>query len=510
MLEVKNVSKRFRAIQALAHVHVTVRRGTIHAVVGENGAGKSTLGKIIGGVLSPDDGELLLEGRTVAWRSPREALANGITTITQETALLTKQRVIDNVFSGIESNRHGWIDEREMLRRFAALEEESGFGLPADAPVSALAVADQKKVEVLRALARRARMIVMDEPTASLADRETETFVRIVRSLRDLGTTVIYVSHFLEEVLALADDITVMRNGQVVRSSPRAAETVESLVQGMLGKSIDQMYPARRRPPGDDAPVLSARGVSQGTRIRDISFDLHRGEILGVAGLVGSGRSRLMRSLFGAEPRTAGDIYVDGVPRRIRSVSDAIAAGIGMLPEDRKVQGLALKQSVGDNLSLPHLKTVARLGWIRAGRERFKVDRAMDEADIRPRRPAMTVGNLSGGNQQKVLFGKWLFHPPKVLIADEPTRGVDVGAKRAIYELIVSLAEQGMAVLMVSSEIEELLGVAHRILVMHLGRIVGEFDNDGTLNHEDVMRPAFLADAQGQGLAGRPTGESAS
>ncbi len=491
-VEARNISKRFFAIQALDSVDVAVKQGDIHALVGENGAGKSTLGKVISGVIRPDSGELLVGGKEVSYASPRDALNDGITTITQEISLLSKQTVIENVLLGQENARAGVLKLGEMQQRFDDIRQLTGFDLDPNVKVNSLRLADQKKVEVMQAVARDAQLIIMDEPTAMLSNEETAVFLDIVRLLREMGRTIIYVSHFLQEVLDLADTVTVMRNGEIVRTAPTQDETPDSLVNAMLGKSMAQMYPARQLPP-DTAPVVLKVSDLQSRVFENINLDIRAGEIVGLAGLVGSGRSRLARTIFGIEPILGGTIAVNDRVVNIRNTGDAIQAGIFMLPESRKEQGLLLKQTVRHNITLPHLNDVSTLGGVIKGKEELsRIGDIIKTLNIQPPIPKNKVNSLSGGNQQKVLFGKWLFQQPKVFIVDEPTRGIDVGAKQSIYELIVELASNGMAILLISSEIEEIMGLAHRVLVMRNGRIVAELRyQDETLTEDAVMRAAF-------------------
>jgi simple sugar transport system ATP-binding protein/ribose transport system ATP-binding protein len=491
-IETRGVSKRFFAVQALDDVSIAVRTGSICALVGENGAGKSTLGKVISGVIRPDAGQLIVNGRSVSYNSPHDALRDSITTISQEISLLKKQTVIQNVLLGHEPTRAGLLDFGVMQRRFDEVQALTGFDLKPHTRVSELRLADQKKVEVMQAVARNARLIVMDEPTAMLSDEETANFLHIVRALKAMGITILYVSHFLREVLDLADDVVIMRNGQVVRTGPTSAETVETLVTAMLGKSMTQMYPPRQLPPADAPLVLRVAGLTSEV-FDNVSLDIRAGEIVGLAGLVGSGRSRLVRTIFGAEPMIGGSVSVDGKPVRLRNVRDAINAGIYMLPESRKEQGLLLRQSTQLNITLPHLREVSGTGGvINEQQELRRISELVQVLDVRTASTRHRVNGLSGGNQQKVLFAKWLFERPRVLIIDEPTRGIDVGAKQAIYELIVQLAQEGMAILMVSSEIEEILGLSHRVLVMRQGQVMTELRHaDGTLTEDNVMRAAF-------------------
>ena len=497
-VEVRGISKRFGGVQALKDIYLSVERGSIHGLVGENGAGKSTLGKVICGALRQDGGELVVDGRPVHFASPRDALTDGITMIQQEIALVPKLSVLENVYLGIESNRVGVMQDRDTRHRFEELITRSDFELPIDAPVSSLSVSDQKKVEILKAVARNARLIVMDEPTAALTDDETAKLIEIVRGLRETGTTIVYVSHFLEEVLSVADTVTVLRNGELIRTSPAQDETPESLVMAMLGRSMSLAFPPKSFPAPDAPVVLSVKDLSLQGGIHDISFDIRAGEIVGLAGLVGSGRTEVARTIFGADRRDTGVIEIHGQPVKIDTPSEAVAAGIALLPESRKDQGLLMKLDVGHNVSLPHLSTVSQGIVVQGRRELRATIDLLEDLDVRPPLPSIRVDSLSGGNQQKVLFAKWLFRHPKLLIADEPTHGVDVGAKRAIYNLITSLAGEGMGVLLISSELEEVLGLAHRVLVMRRGMIVAEFEDypgdRSALSEDAVMRAAFATD----------------
>ena len=494
LLELRETTKRYGAVQALQNVNIRIYQGDIHALVGENGAGKSTLGKVISGIVRPDFGEMFVDGELVHYTSPRDALLKGITTITQEIALVSKQTVLQNVMLGQELGRAGVLNQRAMLQRFEEVRQLTGFQIEPHTKVNTLHLADQKKVEVMQAIARNARLIVMDEPTAMLADDETQLFLGMVRKLREIGYTIIYISHFLEEVLDIADTVTIMRNGEIIRTAPTQEETPKSLIEGMLGRSVSEMYPDKNYPAFETPVVFEVRDLH--TRVfRGVNLQVRAGEIVGIAGLVGSGRTRLIRSIFGAETVIRGDILVDGKSVTIQTPADAIAAGVHMLPESRKEQGLLLKQTVRHNISLPHLTHVSRSGVIRDGTERDSIQTLIRKVNVQPPTIHNNANSLSGGNQQKVLFSKWLYQTPRVFMIDEPTRGVDVGAKRAIYELITDLASQGIAILMVSSEIEEIIGLAHRVLVMRLGEIVAEFQssNDTPLDEKMIIQAAFGA-----------------
>jgi len=489
-VEIRGVSKRFGGVQALSGVDLDIVAGSIHALVGENGAGKSTLGKVLAGVHRPDEGEVVVDGRVVAYRSPRDALADGITIITQEPTLVPHRSVQENVFLGVEQGALGVLDERRTARRFAELVQSAGIELRGRRLARTLPVADQQKVEILRAIAREARLFVMDEPTSALTADESERLFELIRSLRDRGSTIVYVSHFLPEVLALADTVTVLRDGKVVRTSPTADETPERLVAAMLGRSLDLTFPDKAPPPADSPVVLAVRNLARPPAVQDVSLELRAGEIVGLAGLIGSGRTELARAIFGADRATGGTIEIGGRAVRARSPRTAIRNGIVMLPEDRKSQGLLMLRSIVENITLPHLADVSKGGVMSVRSERRRTVELIQRLDVRTRSPKSAVNTLSGGNQQKVLFARWLFHAPRVFIADEPTRGVDVGAKRAIYELITQLAESGIAVLLISSEHEELLGLAHRVLVMRAGRLVAEFDQK-TMSEDAVLHAAF-------------------
>lgn len=497
-LEIRGISKRFGGAQALADIHVTIQRGTVHALVGENGAGKSTLGKIISGVIQPDSGELVVEGRLVHFGSPREALESGIVMIQQEIALVPKLTILRNVFLGIETHNGGVLDDRATRRRFEELNQRTGFDLPADILVSSLSIAEQKKVEILKAIARNAQLLVMDEPTATLSDDEADKLIEIVRSLRKGGTTIVYVSHYLKEVLSVADEVTVLRNGQFIQNTPAKDESPESLVVAMLGRAMSMTFPPKTLHQDNAPEVLSVEALSRGEIIKDITFNILAGEIVGLAGLVGSGRSEIARAIFGADHKNSGTVKIDGKKVQINNPRDAVAAGIGFLPESRKTQGLLMRLPIGHNVTLPHLNSISRGRVIQDGKEIRQTTRLLQELDVRPPDPRERVDSLSGGNQQKVLFGKWLFQRPRLLIADEPTHGVDVGAKLAIYQLITSLAKEGLAVLLISSELEEVMGLAHRVLVLRQGRIVAEFkdslDGHSSLTEDAIMRAAFATE----------------
>jgi simple sugar transport system ATP-binding protein/ribose transport system ATP-binding protein len=438
----------------------------------------------------PDEGEVIVNGSRVDYRSARDALADGITIIAQEPTLVPHRSVVENVFLGVESNVAGLVERRQLTRRYRSLVDSTGIELPPHRLARTLRVADQQKVEILRAIARDARLIVMDEPTSALTRDEAERLFELVRRLRDNGTTIVYVSHFLAEVLELAETVTVLRDGRVVRTSPAARETPELLVTAMLGRTVGLAFPDKQLVPADAPVVLSVRNLSRPPVVDDVSFEIRAGEIVGLAGLIGSGRTEVARAIFAADRSVSSSIEVAGAPLRARSPREAIRHGVVMVPEDRKGQGLLMLRSIVENITLPHLRDVSKAGLVESQAETRRAGDLIKRLDVRTKSGRARVDTLSGGNQQKVLFAKWMFRRPHVFIADEPTRGVDVGAKRAIYELIRSLAAEGIGVLMISSEHEEVLGLAHRVLVMRNGRIVAEFTEE-TMSEDAVLHAAF-------------------
>jgi ABC-type sugar transport system ATPase subunit len=488
------ISKRYGSTKALDDVSLEIGAGTVHALVGANGAGKSTLGKIIGGAIRPDDGQMEVDGRPVKYATPSDARNDGIALIAQELALVPHLTVMENVFLGVEPRRRGFVMRRLMKQRYAELVSRWGFRLNREALVGGLRTADQQKVEILRAAATNARVIVMDEPTSSLTHVETQTLHEMIRALRhDIGTTIVYVSHFLDEALELSDTVTVLRNGRLVRTARAADETEASLVTGMFGAAVEAEH--FEKPQHSTAPVvLEVTGLRREGLLNDVSLSIREGEIVGLAGLVGSGRSELARAITGADPIDGGTIRVHGKECRVRAPADAIRAGIVFVPESRKEEGLFMELTLAANTTFADMSTVSsKLGFLRLALERNKARKLLQDLSVQPPVPSARVGNLSGGNQQKVLFARWLFKQPRVLILDEPTRGVDVGARAAIHRLIYDLAEQGAAILLISSELEEVLGLAHRVLVIRRGTITREFGADPPLG--DVMEAAF-------GLAG--------
>ena len=486
-IAVRGVGKSYSGVSVLRDVDLDVAPGEVHSLVGENGAGKSTLLKILGGAVRADTGSISFDGDPVAIGSPRDAIAHGISLISQEGALVPALTVLENVFLARWSQRAGFRKARVDRNRFDELVQLTGFDVDPRARVDTLPIGTQQQVEILRSLARGARVLALDEPTAVLAEHEKENLLELIRTLAARGTTVLLVSHFLDEVLSVADRVTVLRDGGLVLTADAAGLTPGELVRHMVGREIDVLYP-EPAPIPDDAPVrLTARGLSRGM-VRGVDLQVRAGEILGIAGLVGSGRTETLRMLFGADRPTAGVVELDGSALRPTPRS-GMAAGIAMVPESRKEQGLVMTSSVRDNVALASLGGRRWGPFVRRPAERAAVAKASESVDIRAADPGAPVETLSGGNQQKALFAKWLLRSPQVLLIDEPTRGVDVAAKTQIHQLVVDLAASGLAVVCVSSEIEELLGLSHRVLVLRHGRVVGDYPR-GT-PREVVIATAF-------------------
>jgi len=486
------ITKRFGGVSALSDVSVEVRAGCIHALVGENGAGKSTLGKIIAGVHEPDSGGLYLGGVAVRFGSPRDARRYGVARVAQEPTLVPRRSVLENVYLGVEPSSVGFTRQKQLRKHYRHLEKELGYSLDPHDFAGSLRLADQQKVEVMRAVARNARVIVFDEPTASLPADDAERLFATVRQLSSAGTTVVYISHYLEEVLALADSVSVLRDGRLVRTAATGDETPETLIQAMLGRSLEHFFPERAQTFGINPPVLSVENLSLRGAFTDVSFEICAGEIVGLAGLVGSGRSEVAHAIFAAHKHDSGDVVMEGRKTRFRRPSDAMRAGIALVPENRTRQGLLMKRSVTENIALASLDDRSIAGVVNQTQERRLAREMVERLDVRTSELTTHAGALSGGNQQKLLFARWLARSPKVLIVDEPTRGVDVGAKSAIYGLLKELADRGTAVLLISSEIEEIVGLSDRVLVMRDGRLVAEFERSQA-TEDAVIVAAFAA-----------------
>jgi simple sugar transport system ATP-binding protein/ribose transport system ATP-binding protein len=457
-------------------VTLALEPGEVHALVGENGAGKSTLGKVMSGLYSADSGAVVVDGETVSRWDTGRAQRRGIVLIAQELSLVPHLSVAQNVFLGVEEKSFGVL-RGDTDKRYAELEATCRFGLDPHARVGSLRLAEQQKVEIMRALARDARVLIMDEPTSSLTADETEKLHAVIAQLRDQGRTVVYVTHFLEAVLATSDRVTIMRDGRKVRTGLTAEETKQSLVEGMLGRSLAVTFPELPSQPEPTAPpLLELRGVSAANGARNVSLQVRPGEIVGLAGLVGSGRTEIARLIFGADPVGSGEILLNG--KRLTKIDPRSSArrGVVLIPEDRRAEGLALVRSVRENIALPHVGRLGRAGVLNKRQETKKVTELVNRLGVQPPRLDLPLAGFSGGNQQKVLFAKWLMGDPRLIILDEPTRGVDIGAKVKIYEVISQLAADGAAILLISSEHEEVLNLSHRVYLIRDGGVLGEVD----------------------------------
>ena len=498
-LEMRGISKTFPGVKALAGVRLKAWGGEVLALMGENGAGKSTLMKILSGAYQADPGgEILIDGQPVAITDPIAAKRLGISIIYQELALAPNLTVAENIYLGVEPSRGGRIDRRAMSEGCRAVLGRLGAPFGPGTPVGGLSIAEQQLVEIARALHAQSKILVLDEPTTALSSRETERLFALVRQLRAEGIALIYISHRMAEVYELSDRVSVLRDGGFVGTLTREELSAESLVKMMVGRDLSSFYKKEHAhvdaPAGDGAAaaaILEVRGITDGgRRVHPCSFRLHAGEVLGIAGLVGSGRTELARLIYGADPKTAGEVLLDGKPVALGAPEEAIAAGISYLTEDRKGLGLFLDLSCGTNINLGVIRRDAGPGGVlnlAAGRRRAAA--AFQALRVRAASPQVAVGSLSGGNQQKVLLSRWLETGPRVLILDEPTRGVDIGAKSEIYRIIDELARRGIGVVVISSELPEIIGTCDRVLVMREGRLVGEVGGAGgtPITQENIM-----------------------
>ena len=493
-LEMTGISKRFPGVQALAGVDLRVSAGEIHAVVGENGAGKSTLMKILAGAYEADAGSILMDGRPVSFSSPHESQALGVGMVFQELNLVADLSVAENIYLGRQPvRRFGIVDRRRLRDQATALLASLGAPIDATSLVRDLSVGQQQMVEIAKVYSQDPRILVLDEPTSALTEHETDILFATLRRLRSEGIAIIFISHRLKEVLAIADQVTVLRDGKLVGSRSIRELTAAGIVTMMVGRDVTDLFPKAVVDIGD--VVLEVRGYSRSGVFSDVSFTVRAGEVLGLAGLVGAGRTEVARSIFGLDPHDAGEVRIDGQRVRVRGPRDAVKAHMGYVPEDRKKDGLVLGLSVRSNTVLSVLSDLARAGWITKRMEMPTVGAMIERFQLRPPDPERTVATLSGGNQQKVVIGRWTVATPRVLFLDEPTRGVDVGAKAEIHQLIGELARQGVAIVMISSELPEILAASDRILVLHEGRITGE------LSRAEATEERIMMAATGQALA---------
>jgi ribose transport system ATP-binding protein len=489
LLTVRGVTKSFPGVRALKGVDLTVWPGEVHALVGENGAGKSTLMKILAGAQRPDGGEISLDGKPVHFHTPHQARAAGIGIIYQELTIAPNLTVAGNVFLGSEERKFGFLtDTPAMIQHTQQVLDRLGARFKADQRAVHLSIAEQQQVEIARALFYKSRVLVMDEPTTALSDRETDRLFDIVRQLRSEGMAIIYISHRMAEIYELGDRLSVFRDGEYIGELTRPEFSADRIIEMMVGRKLEDLYPAKAHEPGD--VVLRVRNMSDKELVKNASLELRAGEVLGLAGLVGAGRTELARLIFGADPKVSGEVYLNGKLVDIKHPIDAVQQGIGYVPEDRKLAGVFLQMSCRDNIAMNIFPRSAKAGVIdfKDINERSKVQARA----LRLRAASLWVraGGLSGGNQQKLLLARWLEINPKVLILDEPTRGVDIGAKAEIYAVIQQLASKGMAVLFISSELPEIIGVCERVLVMREGVVTGEVGGDTGIDvtQQNIMK----------------------
>ena len=485
ILEMRNIAKSFGKFYALKGVDLTVFPGEIHALMGENGAGKSTLMKILAGAYTATSGEILIEGQPYSIKGPKDALSAGITLIYQEMQLAPNLTVAENIFLGSELSRGGLVKRKEMVMQAQTVIDRLGAQFKASDLVSRLTIAEQQQVEIARALHRNSRILVMDEPTAALSSRETHRLFELIMRLRDEGMAIIYISHRMAEVYELSDRVSVLRDGQYVGSLTRENLNANELVRMMVGRPLSDLFNKER-----DIPLgavrLNVHHMTDGAKVQPVSLQVKSGEIVGLAGLVGAGRSELAQLIFGVRKSTGGSIEIDGKPVKIHSPREAISHGIGFLTENRKEQGLFLELAAQDNITMATLERDAHYGWLDRKKAQTISDDAISLLNIRVPHAQVRAGGLSGGNQQKLLISRWVAIGPRILILDEPTRGVDVGAKSEIYRIMSQMAKQGVAILMISSELPEVVGMSDRVYVMREGSIAGEL-HAADITQENIM-----------------------
>jgi ribose transport system ATP-binding protein len=489
LLEMKQISKSFPGVKVLDGVRLDLKRGEVLALMGENGAGKSTLMKILGGIYSRDHGTIVVKGQIQEKMTPDIAARLGIAIIHQELNLIPHLSVMENIFLGREFTygKSGFVNWRRMRQEAKRWLDQLAIDLDPATLVGELSVGQQQMIEIAKALSMQADILVLDEPTAALTNREIEALFQVIASLKQKGVGMIYISHRMEEIFQISDRITVLRDGQYVGTVETSKTDLDELVKMMVGREITDRFPKVEVAPGEER--LRVEHLSVKGKLTDISFTVRSGEIVGVAGLMGAGRTEMAKALFGLERVDSGRIVIDGQPVRITQPVDAIRAGIALVTEDRKQEGLVLSLSVRENIALPNLGKLSTLGVLKPRDEQALSEQTIRQLLIKTAGGEQIVGSLSGGNQQKVVIGKWLATKPKILILDEPTRGVDIGAKKEIYDIMNRLVKEGVAILMISSELPEVLGMSDRILVMHEGRITGEFSREEA-TQERIMHAA--------------------
>jgi ribose transport system ATP-binding protein len=494
ILEVKNVSKRFPGTQALAGVSLTLEAGSIHAVVGENGAGKSTLMNIVAGVYQPDEGTIMIGGTPVTIANPYAAQKLGVGFVHQEIALCQHLSVAENIFMSTINDRGGlFVNHKEYRGRAQEFLAAFGANIDPSHRVSTLSISQQQVVEIAKALSMNCRLIILDEPTAALTEPETVALFKIVHDLSARGIGIFYISHRMREIFEHCDTVTILRDGHLIDTMRTAETSTSDVVNKMVGRELSDLYPAKLSTPADEGEVLlEVRNLSSGRNFSEVSFTLHRGEILGFFGLIGAGRSEVVKTICGLQEKTAGEVFLKGIPVRVGSYGEAIDHGMVYLTEDRKTEGLFLGMTLRHNISAIDLRSIARNGFLDARKESSRAEKYKSLLAIRATGIFQKVSSLSGGNQQKVLIGKLLSVQPKILFMDEPTRGIDVGAKSEIHKLLRDLAAQGIGVVMISSELPEIIGLCDRILVMHEGADRGILEGSAATEEAIIRRASGL------------------
>lgn len=497
--EIERVSKAFGGVKALTDVSFDLKAGEIHALLGENGAGKSTLMKILSGIYTKDEGTVKIKGDVVENLNPRKARDLGIAIIHQEINMCSHLTVAENIFIGREMKKSIILDNRAMEAETAKILKNFNIDIPPDTIVGSLPVSKQQMVEIAKALSTDSRILIMDEPTSALTSAEIEELFRLMCKLRESGCGIVYISHRLEELQRIADRVTVLRDGKYIKTLNFADVTMSGIISLMVGRDIDDKYPRVQCERGEK--ILEVKNLNAGHMVRNVNLELYKGEIVGVAGLMGAGRTEMTRAIFGVDPKQSGEIFLNGQALQIRKPADAVKAGLALVPEDRKKDGLCLKLSVKENVSMPNLDLISNsLKVINRKKERAMADKCVSELRIRAKSPEDEASSLSGGNQQKVVVGKWLSRNAKVVIFDEPTRGIDVGAKVDIYNLMNDLKQHGVGVMFISSELPEILGISDRIIVMCDGRITGEIRRQNA-TQDKIMELAVKFESKIPGTA---------
>lgn len=487
LLDMKQIIKSFNGVEVLHGIDFSLRAGTVHALMGENGAGKSTLMKVLAGVHKCDDGEIWLKGKKTEIQSPRHAQELGIAMIHQELSPVPEMTVAENIFLGREPRKGLFVDYKKMYADTEQLLGEMKVRVSPRAKIGRLKVADQQLIEISKAISLNADIIVMDEPTSAITDQEVEILFKTIADLKKKGTGIIYISHKMDEIFRIADDITVLRDGTYVNSWEAKDIDNNTLIKNMVGRELNEIFPKIKVPAKD--VVMEVRHFTKENQFEDISFQVREGEILGIAGLIGAGRTELMNAIFGLEKPDSGEVFFEGKKVEIRRPSDAIRHGIAYVTEDRKNEGLVLEMGVGQNITIASMKTLSSGMFIKRQEEKKTIDDQIRALRIKVHSPRQLVGKLSGGNQQKVVLAKWMMKNPKLLILDEPTRGIDIGAKSEIYKLMGEFVEKGNSIIMISSEMPEAMGMSDRILVLSSGRLSGELSREEFVQ-EDIMKMA--------------------